>query len=898
MRFLFFLLLISTVGFSQNPTNYQYRTVRERLIASMNDSSSHIPRYNGIPSGLRVGMSANSGAIASDTLNHGFYLYSGQIWRKVGTEGIKCGLTCSSCGLVTWSGTGLAFDVTAASYNLNSTSYVFSGGSVTLDAADGTFDRFDAIVLTSSGLSKVTGTASSDPQLPQFDPCASILLTYVFVQTLATTPTQVLDELIYDENAETWSHATSGTISANFASTVTSSVGTKSIAVASWSNNANIIFTAPATLNKSDYTTLSFYIKLTTTMASNQNISVQFFNGTTAVSNIVAGSFSKTYTSSFQGVVFDMAQFAFTNSSFTVIKLIFSGSNSNTIYIDFARLQGGINQPPPPSGGTNVNIYNSDGRLTGNRTLRGLNNTYSLTFDSLNTFVVKRNNLERINITGTISSIISPNNLNDATVTNSASRLSVATGGSNSFNVLADSSWSEDKISYNGNLHGLFNARTLVDKSYVDSVVDAGGGGGGETLQQTFDLQSANAVMNKNNTMTLRHNTTFKIAAATNGYFEFKEDSAATRLIRMSTQVSGHPMLISAENNLVATIPVEQLVIHNPATTGTAQQAMIGFKTYDGSVDTTNGWVGHTSNSYTAGGAGVGPNVTYLENSKNGVALLSNDATNGKLQGYVGAYSAAQSLKWRVDNDSTDIITDNHSQWSGNPYLGGTLMMTSGTAGYNYNLTGTGSIDYRITRTTNAATASSSFAAMNIYTPTNGNTAQILAACTNYSNAGVNLPASGMGLLSNKDDLTLIAGVSGKGLRFTAGGYSSSNQIATMYFASGLNMDRRLSQKQGADVASAAGAITLGGAGNVFEITGTDAITLIASTDWQNGSEITLIFTSTASLTDGTANSGANIGFELAGNANFTASADDTITLVLCEIGGTQRWREKCRSVN
>ena len=108
----------------------------------------------------------------------------------------------------------------------------------------------------------------------------------------------------------------------------------------------------------------------------------------------------------------------------------------------------------------------------------------------------------------------------------------------------------------------------------------------------------------------------------------------------------------------------------------------------------------------------------------------------------------------------------------------------------------------------------------------------------------------------------------------------------------------RLLKKQGADVASAVGAITLGSGGNVFEITGTSAITLISNVGWQNGAKVTLLFTSTASLTDGTANSGTNIGFELAGGANFTGSADDAITLVLSEIGGTQRWREVCRSVN
>lgn len=108
----------------------------------------------------------------------------------------------------------------------------------------------------------------------------------------------------------------------------------------------------------------------------------------------------------------------------------------------------------------------------------------------------------------------------------------------------------------------------------------------------------------------------------------------------------------------------------------------------------------------------------------------------------------------------------------------------------------------------------------------------------------------------------------------------------------------RSQYKQGADVASVAGAIALGYDGNVFEITGTNTITLISNLGFQNGTEITLLFTSTASLTDGVANSGTDIGMELNGNANLVASADDVIKLVLCEIGGTQRWRESGRSIN
>ncbi len=67
------------------PTNYQYRTVRERLIAFMVDSSLHVPRYNGTPVGLRTGSSTNDGLVAVDTLNHILYFYSGGNWITSGT---------------------------------------------------------------------------------------------------------------------------------------------------------------------------------------------------------------------------------------------------------------------------------------------------------------------------------------------------------------------------------------------------------------------------------------------------------------------------------------------------------------------------------------------------------------------------------------------------------------------------------------------------------------------------------------------------------------------------------------------------------------------------------------------------------------------------------------------
>lgn len=86
---------------------------------------------------------------------------------------------------------------------------------------------------------------------------------------------------------------------------------------------------------------------------------------------------------------------------------------------------------------------------------------------------------------------------------------------------------------------------------------------------------------------------------------------------------------------------------------------------------------------------------------------------------------------------------------------------------------------------------------------------------------------------------------------------------------------------KGADVASVAGAMTLGDDGNFFDITGTNAITSITAKT--AGTVVTLQFDSTATLTDGS---------NLKLNGNFTGAAEATITLVS---DGTN-WFEVCRS--
>jgi hypothetical protein len=106
-----------------------------------------------------------------------------------------------------------------------------------------------------------------------------------------------------------------------------------------------------------------------------------------------------------------------------------------------------------------------------------------------------------------------------------------------------------------------------------------------------------------------------------------------------------------------------------------------------------------------------------------------------------------------------------------------------------------------------------------------------------------------------------------------------SAQAKALLLGNALQMSSaRLLQSQGAAVASAS-EITLGAAGNRFQISGTTNIDRIDSTDWAGGSIINLHFQGSLTVNHATANNGAFKGLRLAGAANFAVTAADQLTL-------------------
>jgi hypothetical protein len=221
-------------------------------------------------------------------------------------------------GYVTGSGSGLTVNVTAAIYRINCVTYNSAAGSVTLSTADATNPSYDVIAVDNTGsIVVITGTASVNPSIPQVDPATQIELTSIFVDAGATS-LPITDQVIYDENTEAWTGTATG-VTANFTNTLNVQHGTKSADVGSWTTGQQLNFTKNSgTINTTDYSIETFYIKLKVALASTANVRVSFLNGTTVVSSVVTlgtgQGFTKSSTAQ-QTIAIPISAFTFTSTT-------------------------------------------------------------------------------------------------------------------------------------------------------------------------------------------------------------------------------------------------------------------------------------------------------------------------------------------------------------------------------------------------------------------------------------------------------------------------------------------------------------------------------------------------------------------------------------------------------
>lgn len=349
-----------------------------------------------------------------------------------------------------------------------------------------------------------------------------------------------------------------------------------------------------------------------------------------------------------------------------------------------------------------------------------------------------------------------------------------------------------EKFNINSTLSGksVGDVWTLVNTTTGEGewATPTGGGGGGTVTDFIFTDGNGfdGTVTSSTSTPTLSLTTTvtddrviFSNSGALAGSSNMTWDgsifyvTSANKSVLISHNNAFHPLVINGQNNDPGNgIPLEQVVIHNPATSGTTAQAMIGFKVYDGGVDTTIGWIGVTSGSYVSGG--LGKNFTYMENDSAGVALLAN-SLSGDIRMYAGGYNNDNNIRLKLSYGEVNSYANGTTHWDGNhTYKLMDYGFGASTTMYFQDATNKG-LDIR--KQFEDASAATSYTPINFYVPTTGLIGQFLSTNNNYVNAAVNLPANSIGLLAETESLSFIAGVAGKDIRFTAGGYAPANEI-------------------------------------------------------------------------------------------------------------------------
>ena len=257
-------------------------------------------------------------------------------------------------GNATWTGVGLIFDVSILDGFILGAEYISPPEQWELAPADPTYSRIDLIVLNDSGESEViTGTPAPSPIKPVIDPDTQLELTFILVAAGATIPTNIVNDIIYDEHVEWECGAFSVALNSYnvFDQTDAPQNGAKCISVIGFERPDALQFTKGSILNVGNYNFLRFYMRVDTRVPFSTfpfdaqfAIDILFKNGAAVVGGgvqVVTGTYGfDTTVDGWQLVVIPLTALTFTNPNFDSILFNFSGITLSAFSLDVIELQG------------------------------------------------------------------------------------------------------------------------------------------------------------------------------------------------------------------------------------------------------------------------------------------------------------------------------------------------------------------------------------------------------------------------------------------------------------------------------------------------------------------------------------------------------------------------------
>jgi hypothetical protein len=180
-------------------------------------------------------------------------------------------------GGVSWD-VNLNVVVAAATYYIQGVLIEAPQATLTLDAADATHPRFDAIVANADGtITEIAGTPAATPVTPSIDPTTQLVLAYIRVDATATD--LVVDTaIIYRENVEWTTSSNSGNIVAN--SATDPFAGTLCVRMTNAAAANAITFTGGGQETLADYGSLNMFIRFSS-WPSTKSLVVSLINTAT-----------------------------------------------------------------------------------------------------------------------------------------------------------------------------------------------------------------------------------------------------------------------------------------------------------------------------------------------------------------------------------------------------------------------------------------------------------------------------------------------------------------------------------------------------------------------------------------------------------------------------------------
>jgi hypothetical protein len=348
------LAMTAQVTVGTPPANYQpdsRRVIQRSLITT---DGLHIP--SGGQPVLRSKVWPGAGLIFIDTITHGYYYYSGGIFRNLADADCNGFIDIPQ---VTYQGTPFHFSLSASRYNIDCIRYTRGAGTLIVNPGD-TLDRYDVFYADTTGYHIKEGEPNETPQVPTLS-SGQLYITQVFIPAYDSLGTGINEIIIYNENTES-TISNSGITSAVGNSTAGPYIGTYHTRITTINNGDYWEYTIPSGYwDVTDAQLFSWFLKNRAQMPQLANLRASLWNGTTQVSQFEPTiGFDKNNTTTYQGGSISMSAFGtLTNTHVTKVRFRYTSNNATNFTgydFDYIHFINGIGQPGSSGGVSSVDL--------------------------------------------------------------------------------------------------------------------------------------------------------------------------------------------------------------------------------------------------------------------------------------------------------------------------------------------------------------------------------------------------------------------------------------------------------------------------------------------------------------------------------------------------------------